>query len=64
MVFFIQILMEHSARKQWGPDQTPRSAAPGLGLHNLPKDARRIWVNILSTSYAIFESLYILVSVF
>ena len=31
------------------PDQTPRSAASGLGLHCLPmshkKDARLIWVN-------------------
>ena len=49
-IFFtcIQLLIEHSVSKQWRSDQTPRSVAPGLGLHYLPmfskKDARLIWV--------------------
>ena len=41
---FIQILIEHSVRKQWRPD----SAASGLDLHCLTmfhkKDARLLWV--------------------
>ena len=52
MVFFtfIQTLIEHSVSKQWRPDQMPRIAVSGLGLHCLSmshkKDARLIWVNI------------------
>ena len=43
MVFFIQILIENYASKQW-------NVASDLGLHYLPmshkKDARHIWVKM------------------
>ena len=38
---FIQILIEHSVSKQWRPDQTPRFAVSGLGLHCLPMAHKR-----------------------
>ena len=46
----IQILIEQSVSKHRDPDQTPHSAASGLGLHCLPtshkKDTRLIWVKV------------------
>ena len=52
MVFFIVIYFNRTFCKQLGdPDQTPGSAASGLGLYYLPmshkKDARLIWVKSL-----------------
>ena len=38
---FIQILIEHSASKQWNPDQTKHSVASGLGLHYLPTSHKK-----------------------
>ena len=46
---FIQIIIEHSANKQWRPDQMSLYVASNLGLHYLPmslkKDASLILVN-------------------
>ena len=47
---FIQIVIKSYVSKKLSPDQTPHSAASGLGLHCLPmshkKDATLKWVNL------------------
>ena len=40
-LMFTHILIEHSASKQWSPDQTPPFAASDLCLHYLPLSHKR-----------------------
>ena len=64
MVIFIciQILIEHSVCRQWGPYQMPHSAASDLGLHCFPmshkKDARLIWVNVVNKKIVFLHASY------